>query len=129
MEDGRMQISKVTVITRQDLSPGYQSTQSGHALTEFIFQHPEIAKHWHINSKYLVYLSAKDESHLQSIINKLSEKGIKHSVFREPDIDNQLTAVAIEPHIDLKRITSSLPLALKEYSAGINKHNFQPQIA
>ena len=126
--DSRMQISKITLITRQDLSAGYQASQLTHAITEFIFQHYDKAKHWHETSRYVVCLSAKDENHLKDIIAKLNSKGICYSIFREPDIDNQITSIAIEHHTDLKRITSSLPLALKEYSAGINKHNFQQQI-
>jgi len=35
-------------------------------------------------------------------------------VFREPDINNQITAVALEPSDASKRLTSSCPLLGKE---------------
>jgi len=39
-------------------------------------------------------------------------------VFLEPDIGNQLTAIALEPTDKSYRLTSNLPLALKEISYG-----------
>jgi len=35
-------------------------------------------------------------------------------VFREPDLDNQITAVAFEASEEAKRLTSSCPLLGKE---------------
>jgi hypothetical protein len=40
---------------------------------------------------------------------------LRFSIFREPDFDNQVTAIAIEPGENGKKFCSSLPLALKEY--------------
>jgi len=39
---------------------------------------------------------------------------LAYTEFREPDIGNQLTAIAVEPGIESKRICSSLPLMLRE---------------
>jgi len=112
------------VVTRQDLAPGYQLVQSVHAAIDFILAHQKEAKDWHINSNYLGCLAAKDEKSLKDLIVKLQENGVKHSIFREPDINNHITAIAIEPGDMTKKLTSNFPLALNMYNTGINKHNF-----
>lgn len=105
---------KLTVITRSDIDPGYQATQSVHAGIQFIFEHPDRAGPWYKDSNYLALLSAKDENHLKEIILDCHKHNIKHSVFTEPDIDNQITSVAIEPGEKTRKITSRLPLLLKQ---------------
>lgn len=102
------------VVVRQDLHQDYQSVQAGHAAIQFQHDHPKIAKEWHDKSKYLVYLSARDEEHLKDLIYKSQVRNIKISVFREPDIDNQITAVAFEPSDASRRLLSNLPLAKSE---------------
>lgn len=68
-------------------------------------------------------LAVKDENHLKHLIGKLSQKGIKLSIFNEPDIDNQVTAITIEPGILSRKMCSNIPLALKEFNSGrIHKH-------
>lgn len=106
--------SKLTVVTRRDISPGYQAVQSIHAGIQFQHEFPKIAKQWHNESNYLAMLSTEDESSLIYIIEKCHERGLSVSVFREPDIGNQITAIAIEPSSRTKKICGSLPLALKE---------------
>lgn len=102
------------VVVRQDLHQSYQAVQAAHAGIQFQHEHPEIAKEWHEKSKYLVHLSARDEQHLEGLIFKSERKGIKISVFREPDIDNEITAIAFEPSKESSKLLSNLPLALKE---------------
>ena len=88
---------KLVVITRRDLSPGQQAIQAAHAAIEFQHEHFEIAKNWHINSKYLVFLSVENEEELKHQLEKIQNRYIKHSIFTEPDMGNQLTAIALEP--------------------------------
>ena len=88
--------------------------QAAHAAIEFQHEHPEIAKEWNTNSKYLIFLSVENEEALKKILRKIQFKDIKHTIFTEPDIGNQLTAIAIEPREETYRLTSNLPLALKE---------------
>lgn len=113
---------KLTTVTRNDLSPGYQLVQASHSNIQFLIEHPQISKEWYKNP-YLAALSTKDENSLKNIIKKAEEKGIKYSVFREPDIDNQITAITLEPSDKTRRLTSSLPLALKEFNfLGMDKN-------
>ena len=115
-----MQQSKLIVITRRDLSPGQQAIQSAHAAIEFQHEHSEIAKQWNTNSKYLIFLSVENEQQLKFFLEKIKFYDLKYSTFFEPDIGNQLTAIAIQPSHITHRLVSNLPLALKEYSPGSN---------
>jgi hypothetical protein len=103
------------VITRQDLPNGYQAVQGMHAAINFQHEYPEISKIWFNLSNYLAFLSSPDERGLQALLDKFQKKGLKVSAFYEPDIGNQLTAIALEPGEISRKITSHLPLALKNF--------------
>ena len=120
------QIYKLTTVTRRDLAPGYQAIQSSHALVQFVFEHSEISKNW-FKDPYLAQLSVENEDSLNLIIYKLQQSNIKYSIFREPDIDNQITAIAIEPSDKTRRLLSNLPLMLKEYNSytKIDKNSYK----
>ena len=107
--------SKLITVTRKDLQPGAQACQATHSAIKFVLEHPEIANDWYNNSKYLVELSINNESDLLELTEKLSWKGILFSEFREPDFDNELTSIALEPSEKARRVVSSMPLMLKEY--------------
>lgn len=102
------------MITRQDIPPGYQGVQSIHAAMQFAFEHPDINKEWYEKSNYLGFLSVPNENELCRLIEKADENNIRYSVFREPDINNQITAIAIEPGSKSKKLCSNLKLALKD---------------
>lgn len=95
---------------------GVQALQSGHALADFMVQHPVEASAWHSNSNYLAFLTVANEEALIKLITKAILTGIKHTVFREPDINNEITAVAFEASDAARRLTSSCPLLGKEVS-------------
>lgn len=103
---------KLYIITRSDLKPGYQGVQSIHALREFIKDHPEADYEWYMNSNYLGWLSVKNEHDLIALMHKASNKGVKVSAFREPDIGNEVTAITLEPSPVSKKLCARLPLAL-----------------
>jgi hypothetical protein len=73
-----------------------------------------LAKEWQTKSNYLAFLTVADEEQLIKLISKAILTGIKHTIFREPDIDNQITAVAFEPSEASRKLTSSCPLLGKE---------------
>lgn len=107
------QNSKLVTITRRDLSLGQQAVQSTHAAINFIFEHPERAGPWFYNSNYLCMLSVENEKELIKFIEKCEKLKLCYSVFREPDIGNQITAIAIEPSITTQKMVSNLPLLFK----------------
>ena len=104
---------KLYVITRADLEPGYQAVQSIHAAIQFKFEHPEISLNWFEKSNYLGLLSVANEEELIKLTQQAKELDISYSIFREPDIDNQITAIALAPGPKSKKLCSRLPLALK----------------
>lgn len=103
---------KLYVVTRSDLSPGYQGVQSQHAVLQFMFEHPDRASEWFTNSNYLAWLSVSDEVELMRLVTAARDLGLKWSVFREPDVGGQITAIAIEPHPKTVNLCTGLPLSL-----------------
>ena len=84
-----------------------------HASLEFALEHPEVFKTWKEGSNYIAVLAARDQSHLSELLEKARVRGLRVSAFSEPDYNNELTSICIEPHPDNKRFLSSLPLAGK----------------
>lgn len=58
-------------------------------------------------------LESKDENSLINLIEKCEKRNLKFTVFREPDLKNQITAIAVEPSIETQKIVSNLPLLFK----------------
>lgn len=100
------------VLTRSDLSPGQQAVQAMHALADFAGDHPQHFHPWNRGSNTLILLSVADEDHLLNIKVILYFLGFAHSMFREPDMGFQATALAIEPHPIFSDWLRDLPLAL-----------------
>ncbi len=87
---------------------------SAHSAIQFQFDHPDLASEWYKNSNYLCLLAVSNEEELQRLIGQATLHNIRFSVFREPDIDNQIAAIALAPHPKSKKLCSNLRLALKE---------------
>ena len=104
---------KLVTVTRQDLTAGYQLCQTGHAIADFADELPQFFKSWKDNSNYLISLAAKDEISLNKIYEKLNKRGAPIIAFREPDLDNQLTALCFYGLPHYRKVVSNLPLALK----------------
>lgn len=83
---------------------------------QFNFEHPEITQDWFVKSNYLGLLSVKDENALIELAREAEKNDIRYSIFREPDIENAITAIALEPGKRTKRLCGRFPLALKDYN-------------
>lgn len=88
---------------------GYQAVQSTHAAINFIFEHNDRAGPWH-KSNYLVQLTVKDEEELKELIERCRTVSLAITIFKEPDIDNQITAICIEPSLHTQKLVKKLPL-------------------
>ena len=86
--------------------------QACHGVSVFCLEHLETSKDWFEISNYICILAAKSENHLLELYNKAQKKCVRVSVFREPDINNEVTCIVLEPSLVSKKICSNLRLAL-----------------
>lgn len=95
------------VLVRKDLSERYSGVQGGHALSEYSIRGDlEAYREW--NNSTLIYLAVSNENVLLLWSQKITDKGKTWVGFYEPDLRNQLTAIAC---IDTGEIFKKLPLA------------------
>ena len=87
--------------------------QAVHASFAFYHDHPKLTADWLRVSNYLVIVSVPDENQLLALIEAAGRHGIKRTAVREPDVHDEVTAVAFEPTDAARRLTANLPLALK----------------
>ena len=103
--------TKLVVITRSDISPGYQAVQSTHSITDFAFEYPDTFAKWKLESNSIICLSVKNESELQKLYDKF--KDLTPSViFYEPDVD-EMTSICLYGTPEIRKKLRSLPLLLK----------------
>ena len=103
--------TKLVVITRSDISPGYQAVQSTHSVADFAFEYPDTFAKWKLESNSIICLSVKDESELQKLYDKF--KDLTPSViFYEPDVD-EMTSICLYGTSEIRKKLRSLPLLLK----------------
>lgn len=99
------------IVSRGDLAPGIQAIQGIHVAIQFIMEH-EVAREWYENSNYLCFLAVRNENHLKELIDKAREKNIPISIFREEDLNDEITAIALSPCKQSKKLCQKLSLAL-----------------
>lgn len=102
------------MITRADLCPGYQCVQPAHALADFAIAFPEKFKSWAEVGKNLIVLSTTNEKQLIKLADSFKAANLDYILFREPDIGDHATSIAVEPNEIAYKLVSSLPLTLKE---------------
>lgn len=101
------------IITRDDLSPGLQCAQVAHAAFHFGAAHSQVTDDWLQQSNFLVVCSVPDEVYLADLAGEAFRRGISRIIVREPDVNNEITAIALAPGPWSRRLCASLPLALK----------------
>ena len=98
---------KMYVLVRGDLSETYRCVQGGHALASYsTIGDPKLYKSW--GNQTLVYLKVSNEHFLALWRDRLRSKSIPFGAFYEPDLNDQLTAIAC---ISTGEIFRKLPLA------------------
>lgn len=81
-------MKRLYVLIDQKLDVVYGCVQGGHAVAQWLLEHPN--QNW--NNNYLIYLYAD----LDKWRGRLDLTNKDYSMFREPDLNNQLTAIALQ---------------------------------
>ncbi len=103
-------MSKLYLITRRDLAAGLAAAQIAHAIVEWTTTRPpEEVERWRIESNTVVVCTVEDERELATLSELTSEDAIG---FRDPDIKNELTAIALLPSNRAKKLCRNLRLFL-----------------
>lgn len=102
---------KLYVIVRKDLKPGEQMAQSLHAVLHFMADNLALTKEWMNKSDFICALNIENEMELNKLLYKAKENGIISTAFFEPDLDNSLTAICLEPGKRSKSLCKGLKLA------------------
>jgi hypothetical protein len=82
----------VYILVRRDLSSPQQAVQSCHAAIEAALSFGRLPDH-----PSVIICGIATEAKLENALCRLNALGIRCHAFREPDIGNQLTAIACEP--------------------------------
>lgn len=98
------------------MTPGLQAAQAVHASFHFCAEWRAIAMEWMTESNFLVVVAVPDEEALAELAGRAVEEGIARTIVREPDLGNTITAVALQPGSEARRLCAELPLALKEHA-------------
>lgn len=98
-------MARLYVLVRSDLPKNYQSVQAGHAVAQFMIDYPGC---W--QNETLIYLRVKDEDELGNWNQRFGEIGVNQSPFQEPDLDNEMTALAVGSTLEVERLMSVMKL-------------------
>ena len=105
--------SKLVVITRSDLTPGYQAQQSTHSVADFAHEFPQSFNKWKTTSNSIICLQVNNEKELDTLFYKLS-KLTSVTKFYEPDLNDELTSICLFATPDVRKKLSYLPLLGKK---------------
>ena len=93
--------------TRQDISPEYQLVQTAHAALEL----GHTLKPEQVHNLHFTCCGVANLEELYMIQDYLDNQGYHYIAFREPDIGNEITSIAVEPIAENKRgVLRSFPL-------------------
>ena len=85
-------MKKLFVIVRKDITPSQSAVQAGHVVAEYLLDSK--LKKW--SNQTLVYLGVKSLFDLEKLKYKFENNNIKYVEFKEPDLNNEVTAIATD---------------------------------
>ena len=106
---------KLYVIVDKSLEPVYGSVQAGHAVAQWLDEHPQ--QTW--KNGYLIYLYGD----VKKWMRKLKDHDC--SIFMEPDLNNQVTAIATYNKGEIFR---NLRTVSTQYKGWKKAHGFRAEV-
>jgi peptidyl-tRNA hydrolase len=103
------------IVVRSDLSPGLQASQSVHAAHQFAVDHPDLFARWFRESNTIVIVNAPNETALETLRIRAIERGIPMSSFMDEDLGTAVTALALGPGKEAKRLCQPLKIAFPSH--------------
>lgn len=113
------------ILTRRDITPGYQGVQSCHAVAELMAKQSR-PKGW---DDTMVWLSCADEAELWNLYHMAHSHGLKPVNFLEPDLFHRMTAFAVFVPEEKYRLFSHLPLSLNKRKLSTGEAVFMLRMA
>lgn len=97
---------KLYVLIRSDLSKSQQAVQGGHAVAEFLLSYPNTE--W--ENGILVYLKSPGDWDLYNKLELAAKKQVPYMAFYEPDLNDEITALAVLGTGDIPNILENYRL-------------------
>lgn len=97
-----------------ELSAGYQVAQVAHVTADWIKANPELSDKWHATSNSIIVVETETSEALSHLLENAKLKGIGVTVFREPDLGDEITAIAFAPGNATRKLLANFPLAGKK---------------
>lgn len=85
-------MKKLFVIVRKDLTPSQAAVQAGHAVASYLL-HSRCLR-W--QNEILIYLGVKNLRKLEHLRFNFKKNNISYVEFREPDMNNEITAIVTD---------------------------------
>ena len=86
------------LVNREVLPLVHAGVQAAHATHSFVWEHRDhpATKQWCEQDKTLLFLNG-NKNDMQTLMTYCDKAGIKYSKFIEPDMNDEMTAVAFQP--------------------------------
>jgi len=96
---------------REDLPPGLRAAQAGHAIADTCLLWEREAWEWTTRGNYLIILGVPDLESLSAAWGRVLQMEVPASIFEEPDLGGEATAIACLPPPEMNAAFADLPLA------------------
>jgi len=101
---------KLYIVVREDIPYGSPCAQVAHALTEFSIKYPADFRDWYVASNTIAVLQVPTMLDLAKLCERAEFESVRKAEFHEPDLNNELTAVAFEPSENTRLMLKRLDL-------------------